>query len=211
MSAFSATGRDTFRPPQDSEVLDPGLVTAAQQAVQAVQARALPAVRVQPKAALSHALCLPVQRWLWVHDGTFPAGGPPAQPNVLLSLSSAFIEDAGVTVPQGSNPTASLASSHALEGSPHLPVDLPGTGGASLPAPGWARRLSASPIIVFSARLLGATGDQAVVTGPFTFFDAGSGTSPRALLSLSFGHPDLQDVALPLGTYELCLLALSWG
>lgn len=211
MTAFGTTGRDSFKRPQGGSSLDPAYITAAQEALVTLESKRQNAVTVEAGSARSASLCVPIQRWLVSYNGTPIYGGRTTSPNILLSLSPAILEDAGITPPQTTNPLVSLASSRSLDTAARLPVDLAGVDGLTLTKPSWVLRLQQTPIVRFSARLVGATGNQVIATGNPQFFDAGSGISPRVLLPISYGSPDLETTALPAGNYEICLLIIAWG
>lgn len=210
MSGFSSTGRDSFVRPYQNQALDPALVTAGQQAVTAVETLCQSAIVVDRKTARSNSLCFAVQRWMFTYNGTQPYGGSTVLPKILLSLSPAVLEDAGLLTPQDTNPLVSLASNNALEARKSS-LDLPGMNGLSLSSPGWAERLVRCPVVSFNVRLVGAVDDQMIALVNTRFFDAGSGVSPKATGILAYASPDYSGLNLPIGTYEISLTVGNWA
>lgn len=205
-SLFSATGRDRFVRPYPGAGAGPSAViptpvTALQDALTAIEAHCLSAVATDPSSARSPSLCAVVQRWSFTYGG---------ERSTTLSLSPAILEDAGVVIPQGTNPATGLASTLALDGTVRGLVDLAGGAGLALSEPAWAARLRRVPVLKLSVRRPGAVGDEAYSADSPVFFDAGSGASPRVLFSLSPALPGMATTPVS-GPYEACLLILNWG
>jgi len=208
-SVFDLIHRDTLSNPSAS--LDAELLNRIADSIVRLETWMHNAVTVVPQESEAPALVFAVQRWLWYNSGT--DNDAPC----ILTLSPAFLEDAGVIPRQQEKPSTPLVSlaqdvslsvpAYTVVPSNYSPLVAMGI----QMQPAWVAELRGVPLASFSVRMLDATGTDVFHLEAPTYFDLGDGISPRMLGHIFHSTPNKRNTPVPQTTFEICLLVLNWA
>ena len=206
-SVFDLTHRDTL--PNPGAALDADLLNRASDSLIRLEEWAQNAITLVPQESKTPALVFAVHHWLWTCDGT------KADVLCTLPIAAAFLEDIGVLPYQQNdpdNPTVSLAQGVSLSVPSYMPGPILTAAQAALrsPQPAWVNQMKGLPLASFSVRLPGASGTDVFHMERPVYFDLGDGVSPCVTGHIFYSTPPKRLNFVPAGTYEICLLALSW-